>query len=112
MGLGCTYDRSRGACCDEPPPIACAKLATVPVRDGGVESPGAPPVIGIPNPHVDPLAEYQSQLLLLSSNASSKPYPSCHFVVFDRSSFDSSSSLLASQMCLVVMGVVLGFRHL
>ena len=66
--LRCTYERSRGPCCDEPPPIACAKLATVPVRDGGVESPGAP-VMGMPNPHVDPLAEDQSQPLPLFSNA-------------------------------------------
>jgi len=63
----CTYERSRGPCCDDPPPMACAKLATVPVREGGVERPGAPPVMGIPNPHVDPLAgKHESQLLLLS----------------------------------------------
>ena len=48
--MGSTHERSSGACEDEPPPMACAKLERVFVLEGGFDAPGVAPPTGAPKP--------------------------------------------------------------
>ena len=55
---GCreTYERSSGACCKDPPPIACAKFVESALGRGCVfGNPAVLLVMGIPIPQLDPL---------------------------------------------------------